>query len=213
MTFPAKTNSSDSLRIVKLENEIEMLNYKVNTLENSTDRLLNGLYVTIGLILASVIGLNIWNWIVQNKRQSQKLENQLDKAQNELKKNINDKLLEFPETIRKSVESKTKSIITDIMDLRLDMIDHKSKYIDYSLNETELDLITKYIQISIDYHNSTGLGDFKVQKALVSLQEYIKKDEFVYHTEMDRLIKELSLEKFKDFRNYTDKIINELKEK
>jgi len=75
-----------------LSGEFENLNYKLEILEKSTDRILNALYVTIGFILAAVVGLNIWNSFSQIKNTKEVFEREALRLREETRQIVDDKL-------------------------------------------------------------------------------------------------------------------------
>jgi len=206
-------NNHKNINILKLENKISKLEYKIETLENSTDRILNALYFTIGIVLTFFIGLNIWNYFIQNRKYSKKIETELKDKEKYLEKIIKDKLNSVSKLIDNSIENKSKSLKSDIMELKLSNYDSKSKYIDYEVTNEELDYINKFIETSMEYHKLWTFGDLQVTTGLIALQDYLEKNEYVYHSKSDKLIKYLSSEEFDKFKNYTEKIIKLLKEK
>jgi hypothetical protein len=204
---------NNDVKVLKLEKEISKLEYKIETLENSTDRILNALYFTIGIVLTFFIGLNLWNYFVQNRKYSKKLKAELKDKEKHLEEKIKDRLDNAYKTIDSSIENKSKSIKSDIMELKLLNYHSKSKYIDYESAIDELEYIKKFIETSMEYHNLWKFGGFKVKTGLIALQDYLEKDEYVYHSKSDELIKYLSSEKFDEFKNYTKKIIKLLEAK
>ena len=104
-----------------------------------------------------------------------------------------------------------KEHFRDFSELKLTELSKHSKYIEYDLTQTESDSIIKFLKLAKERDEYLGYGDYYVKKGLLALENYLKADGYIFHTDVDSLLKELKSEKYNNYENYTIKIIELLK--
>ncbi len=211
LTFLSYSNQLDSLKIVALTNELELIEKDLNSHKETTASILNALYFTIGTAITIFLGVNIWNSLLNIRRVKKELINEMENELKRIDTRFTEKLNKIPSGIWDALEPSNKIRAQEISKLKLHLISEKSKYIHYENQTNEADIAEKFISEAIDIHEYTGFNDYAVKQGLIGLIEMLENGEFFHHTQADSLIKKLESDNLKSFKSYTLRAIELLR--
>ncbi len=196
--------------ILKTNNDIKNLEYKVDVLKDANDKIINVVYFSIGTVLTILIGLGIWNNISSrnlNNRKIEQLEKELILKNEELiKKTISDKLDYAISSRTSNLTCSIDNLSKQILGVEIEQLKNKIELYPKYSDKPDLYDILKLIRLSKDY---TLVYEPILHSTLDFLKNYIENEEVISSSDVTRIKDELSKlpDKYDSQRNVIVKLI------
>lgn len=212
-TNDSTTIKTPSEKIDKLNTDFVLLKAENETLQKANDRIITSVYFCVGLILASALGLGIFNLYQGNKLNTLKMENLVQASKNEIDsamdvkilKAVNNKELNEASRLERLItiaNSKTEGVNNQLLELREQfLINQLPKHPFYKVRSEE-DRIMELIELQL----SSRIYGLDI--TLQGLVQYLKGNGYMTYDQKNRITEIID----KDLKDKFPHLLSEIRE-
>lgn len=178
------------LNELKIQNEI--LSEKLNVYQDTNDKIVNITFLSVGSLVAFIIGLGIWNSVVSYRINNKKLDNLKDSLKDELTAKIEKRIEQKFAIERIESESRISKLEDQLLNSQIEILklNTVSRKFQPSINMETFSL-SDLLDKTYEKYNRSSAYDYELKQTLEAMVQYTKDYQDLPNMEVDRIHRSL----------------------